>query len=165
MKFLIHMVLLLAVTCLISTFAACGVNKDEHEKIVSERNRAMADLAKAQGELDKMKTEMEEIKIKINKVKANHGLTKKKSSLTKTHNQTKRAFEKCSKEKKALESSFIAARREVAYLRDKMDELINSFKKVSNDLNLAEKANEILNQQMKELIAERDRIKNPMKNR
>ena len=162
MKFLIHMVLLLAVTGLISTLAACGVSKDEHENIVSAHNNAMADLAKKQDELDKTKAELEKIKIKLNQ--ANHGLIEKKNSLTKTQNRIKMALEKCSQEKKAMESSLIAARREVAYLRDKMDELIQSFKKASDDLNMAEKANEILHQQMNELTIERDRLKKLVRN-
>ena len=162
MRFLVHMGLLLAVTGLIFTIAACGVNKDEHEKILSAHKKAMVDLAKKQDELDKTKTELEKIKIKLDQ--ANHESAEEKGSFTETHNKIKTALEKCSKEKKAMESSFIAARREVEYFRDKMDELINSFKKVSNELNMAEKANEILRQQMDELTAERDQIKNLMRN-
>ena len=162
MKFFIHTLFLLAVMGLASGLAACGVSKDEHAKIISERDKAMADLAEKQDELDKTKAELQKIKIQLNQ--ANHGAVEKKSAFTKKHNQIKMALEKCSEEKKAMESSFIASRREVEYLRDKMDELINSFKKVSDELNLTEKANEILRQQMEELTAERDGIKNTMRN-
>lgn len=162
MKFLIHLVLLLAVTGSISTLAACGISKDDHEKIEAEHKKTMTDLVKKEDELDKTMAELEKTKIKLEQ--ANHELAEKKSSLMKTHNQINMALEKCSQERKTMETSFIAARREVTYLRDKMDELIQSFKKVSDELNLAEKANEILRQQMNELTAERDRLKKLVRN-
>ena len=157
MKCLIYMVLLSAMMGMISTLAACGVSKDDHEKIVSEYNKAMAELAKKEAELNMTKAELEKTKIKLNK--ANNGVSEKKISLTKTPNQIKIALEKCSHEKRAKESSLIATRHEVTYLRNKMEELINSFNKVSNELNLAEKANEVLREQLDELAAERDRLK------
>ena len=162
MKFLIHTVWLLTVIGLVSTLAACGVSKDEHEKIVSERNKAVAELADKKDELDKTKFELEKTKTRLNQV--NQGLAEKKNSLAKTDNQIRMALEKCSQEKRAMQSSLIATRREVKYFRDKMEELINSFNKVSNDLNLAKKANEILRQQIDELTTERDRLKKLVRN-
>jgi len=162
MKFLIHLVLLLAVAGSLSTLAACGISKDEHEKIVAEHKKTITDLAKKRDELDKISAELEKTKIKLKQT--NHELAEKERSLTKANNQLKNTSEKFSKEKKAMESSLIAARHEVGYLRDKMDELIQSFKKASDELNMAEKANEILHQQMNELTAERDRLKKLVRN-
>lgn len=179
MKFLNNLTALMGVTGIVFVLVGCGISKDEHEKISSELYKTKVEIDKTKAELTKTKkefanteTELSKIRAALDKTRAELGKTK--IELDKTKMELKRtnaelvgmekalnktqSLLKIDLEKQAIKSQLIAARHEAVYLKEEFGELLNRFLKTTEELNMAQKANEILRTQMNELINEKDRL-------
>jgi septal ring factor EnvC (AmiA/AmiB activator) len=117
----------------------CGINKDEHEKVVSQLEQANAQLAKVSAELEQ----------------ANAQLAKMERSQTDDVAGLKIALKKHKRARKLLRASLASSQRETTILRQQLDELTQSLIKVSTELDITSQANEELKRQIVKLMQEK----------
>ena len=136
-----YSVTMLAVAGLVICFIGCGISKEEHEKTVSE-------IEKTKVKLDRMKAELKETRARLDQ--ANTKSADMEKTLTKTRNQLKIALKKHKREKQVLKAALAAARNELAYLRQKLEELTQNYLRTASELDMTKHANEILREQNKQ---------------
>jgi septal ring factor EnvC (AmiA/AmiB activator) len=139
MKALQQALTLLLVKIAIFGLVGCGINKDEHEKVVSQLEQANAQLAKVSAELEQ----------------ANAQLAKMERSQTDDVAGLKIALKKHKRARKLLRASLASSQRETTILRQQLDELTQSLIKVSTELDITSQANEELKRQIVKLMQEK----------
>lgn len=139
MKALQQALTLLLVKIAIFGLVGCGINKDEHEKVVSQLERANAQLAKVSAELEQ----------------ANAQIAKMERSQTDDVAGLKIALKKHKRARKLLRASLASSQRETTILRQQLDELTQSLIKVSTELDITSQANEELKRQIVKLMQEK----------
>jgi preprotein translocase subunit SecF len=139
MKALQQALTLLLVKIAIFGLVGCGINKDEHEKVVSQLEQANAQLAKVSAELEQ----------------ANAQIAKMERSQTDDVAGLKIALKKHKRARKLLRASLASSQRETTILRQQLDELTQSLIKVSTELDITSQANEELKRQIVKLMQEK----------
>ena len=139
MKALQQALTLLLVKIAIFGLVGCGINKDEHEKVVSQLEQANAQLAKVSAELEQ----------------ANAQVSKMERSRTDDVAGLKIALKKHKRARKLLRASLASSQRETTILRQQLDELTQSLIKVSTELDITSQANEELKRQIVKLMQEK----------
>ena len=139
MKALQQALTLLLVKIAIFGLVGCGINKDEHEKVVSQLEQANAQLTKVSAELEQ----------------ANVQIAKMERSQTDDVAGLKIALKKHKRARKLLRASLANSQRETTILRQQLDELTQSLIKVSTELDITSQANEELKRQIVKLMQEK----------
>ncbi len=139
MKALQQALTLLLVKIAIFGLVGCGINKDEHEKVVSQLEQANVQLAKVSAELEQ----------------ANAQIAKMERSQTDDVAGLKIALKKHKRARKLLRASLASSQRETTILRQQLDELTQSLIKVSTELDITSQANEELKRQIVKLMQEK----------
>jgi septal ring factor EnvC (AmiA/AmiB activator) len=141
MKAFKQTVMLLMVNIALIGLAGCGIDKEEHEKVVSQLEEANALLAKTRAELEQANTKIANMKV----------LQPDDQQALKT------ALKKHKRARRLLRASLADSQRETTILRQQLDELTQSLMKVSRERDVTKQANEVLKRQIDELMRDKRR--------
>lgn len=119
--------------------AGCGISKDQHEKVLSQLEKANVLLAETRAELEQ----------------ANSKIAHMEKLQTTDPHELSMALKKHKRARQLLRASLADSQRETTILRQQLDELTQSLMKVSRELEVTRQANEVLKQQIDELTKEK----------
>ena len=132
---------LLMVNIALIGLAGCGISKDEHEKVVSQLEKANVQLAQTRAELEQ----------------ANTKIAKMEELQPDDQHALRMSLKKHKRARQLLRASLADSQRETTILRQQLDELTQSLMKVSRELDVTKQANEVLKRQIDELMKEKRR--------
>ncbi|UCB48768.1 MAG: hypothetical protein JSW56_16855 [Deltaproteobacteria bacterium] len=141
-------VTLLVVNIALIGLAGCGVSKDEHEKVLSQLDKANALLAETRAELEQ----------------ANSKIASMEKLPPNDQHDLSIALKKHKRARQLLRASLADSQRETTILRQQLDELTQSLMKVTRELDVTKQANEVLKQQIDELMKEKTRLQEVTEN-
>ncbi len=121
--------------------AGCGISKDEHEKVLSQLEKANALLAETRVELEQ----------------ANSKIAHMEKLQPDDPHELSIALKKHKRARQLLRASLADSQRETTILRQQLDELTQSLMLVSRELDVTKQANEVLKRQIDELVKEKTR--------
>lgn len=136
--------------CLLLAQAGCGVAREEHEEVRARLEKVNMELVTAKTELESTRKTLERAGTRIMELER---------SLGEERNRLETLMKSRVREKKTVQAPLIGARQEMAFLRQKVEELMQGLKQTSGELDLTRSANEALQDQVSDLTGERDRLR------